>query len=63
MSYYTNQLLKLEPDDVYYQSIILFDGKGNKTFQLDLNIESIPVLIDFLMNEQKRLELIKQKGI
>lgn len=57
--YYTDELKILSPDDTYSQSIVIHDGQGNKTKFLSLNRDSIPILIEFLDNELKRLGGLK----
>ena len=47
-NYYKNQLSKLNLDQEYTTSLKIFDGHGKSTNQMDLNTESIPVLIEFL---------------
>jgi len=47
-NYYESQLSKLKPESEFPTSIKIFDGEGNQTNQMDLNAESIPVLIEFL---------------
>lgn len=47
-NYYESQLKELNTKSEYPLSIKLFDGEGGNTKQLDLNEESIPVLIEFL---------------
>lgn len=61
-AYYVVELNVLKPDDTYSQSVVVYDGQGNKTKTLSLNAESIPVLIDFLNAELKRLESIKKES-
>lgn len=58
-NYYKDQVSNLRPDDQFNQSIVVYDGQGNKTKTLALNEESIPVLLEFLQNELKRLESLK----
>lgn len=54
MNYYKNQLDGLEDSD-YFKKIVISDSDGNRTKTMDLNNESIPVLIDFLNREAVRL--------
>lgn len=54
MNYYKNQLDKIK-DTEYFKTIIITDGEGNKTKNVSLNTESIPILIKYL-----DLELEKQ---
>jgi len=44
-NYYQNQLGALKGDHI---RIKLFDDTGNKTNMLDLNLESIPQIIEYL---------------
>ena len=55
-NYYESQLKNLENGE-YFKSIKVFDGNGNSTKQLDLNKESIPVIIEFLTQELVKLKL------
>jgi hypothetical protein len=57
--YYKDQLKRLKNGE-YQKSLKLFDGNGNATNQMDLNIDSIPVLIQFL---QKELKLAKKAKV
>jgi hypothetical protein len=52
--YHREQLIKLKKSE-YFKSIKVFDGEGNSTKQLALNVESIPVIIKFLEKELKQL--------
>lgn len=54
-NYYESQLEKLKESE-YPMSIKLYDGKGNQTNQIDINIKSIPVLLKFLQNKAKVLK-------
>lgn len=54
-NYYKNQLSKLNLDQEYPTSLKIFDGHGKSTNQMDLNTESIPVLIEFLKSLQDTL--------
>lgn len=58
-NYYESELNQLKPDDTYSQSVVIYDGQGGKTKTLSLTSESIPVLIQFLKKEAKRIQ--KQK--
>lgn len=55
MNYYKEELKKLK-DSEYFKNLIVSDDQGSKTKTLSINLESIPVLIEFLKKEQKRLE-------
>jgi hypothetical protein len=55
-NYYKNQLAKLKPDGEYPVSLKLYDGQGSSTNQMDLNTDSIPVLIEFLKSVQDSLD-------
>lgn len=46
--YYSDQLAKLNLNTDYYLTIVLSDGEGNITNNLNLNKESIKVLKAFL---------------
>ena len=63
-NYYKHELEQLKNSE-YFKSIKLFDGIGNNTNQMNLNVESIPILIKFLERElvfQKQIEKeLKQK--
>lgn len=59
-NYYESELTKLKTSE-YYKSIQVLDGQGNTTKHLDLNIESIPVLLKFLSIELKRLSQKENK--
>lgn len=59
-NYYESELSQLKPDNEYSQSMVISDGQGNKTKTLALNSESIPVLIDFLKKEAKRIKKTKK---
>jgi hypothetical protein len=50
-SYYASELKALK-DGNFPKSVKIFDGEGNQTKQLDLNAESIPVLIEYLKREK-----------
>lgn len=54
--YYENELKKLTPDNEYFQNLIISDSQGNKTKTLSLNIESIPVIMEYLSKEMQRLQ-------
>lgn len=58
--YYKEQLRKLKSDNVYNFGIVVSDSDGNKTKQMNLNVESIEVLQVWLNKEFKRLT--KNKG-
>jgi hypothetical protein len=45
-NYYKNELQRLELGE-YPASVVIYDGQGNKTKQLDLNRESITELLVF----------------
>jgi len=60
MTYHKDQLNKLI-DVEFNKSVVVFDGSGNKTKQMDINLESIPILIEFLKKEEKRLKLLENK--
>jgi len=53
-SYYRNELARLQTSE-YAKTVLLSDGEGNKTKTLDLNLESIPVLLEYLNKELTRL--------
>lgn len=59
-NYYKEQFLMLTNDPHinfgYFPSIVIYDNRGNKTKQVDLNLESIPLLIDQLKRLAKQLE-------
>lgn len=55
MSYYKKELETLKNSE-YFKTVILSDGIGNKTRNLNLNAESIPEVIEFLKKELKRLK-------
>lgn len=55
-NYYKDQLDRLKPDNKQHQSIKLFDGQGNSTNQMDLNLESIDVLLKYLQKEKQRIK-------
>lgn len=59
MSYYKNQLKRLETSE-FYKSIKLFDGQGNETNNMDLNLESLNDIIKYLRNE--KIRLLNKKG-
>lgn len=47
MNYYEHELGKLQGSS-YPFSVQLYDGLGNKTKTLDLNRESVPVIIEWM---------------
>ena len=53
-NYYKNQLDNLDKERAKH--IRLGDDFPNSTHFLDLNLESLPILIEFLKEELKRLE-------
>jgi len=53
--YYKNQLDQLK-DSEYNKNIVISDSIGTKTKTLDLTLESIKVLIDWLNEEKSKLE-------
>lgn len=55
-SYYKNELKRLVTDNEYNQSVIISDSQGNKTKTLSLNVESIPVIMEYLSKELQRLQ-------
>ena len=55
MNYYKKELDNLKNTE-YYKSIIITDNSGQKTKNLDINLESIPEFIKFLKKEEKRLK-------
>lgn len=59
-TYHKRQLEKLKDNEIYNKSVKFWDGLGQHTNQLDLTLESIPVLIEFLKNESKRLKKISK---
>lgn len=59
-NYYQDQLNRLK-DVEYFKSVKVFDGNGEHTKQMDLNIESIPTLIEFLTKELTRLQSLDTK--
>ena len=61
MSYYKNELNRLK-DSEYFKSVKLFDGNGENTKQMDLNSESIPVLIEFLQKELKKNKVLQKEA-
>ena len=54
-SYCTGELAKLK-DSEYNKSVIIWDGYGNKTWEISLNEETIPILIRYLLEELKLKE-------
>jgi len=54
-AYYVSQLQNLKRGE-YARSIKVWDGEGSHTNQMDLNVNSIPVLIEFLKAELKRIK-------
>lgn len=54
-NYYVNQLEQLK-DSEYYKTIKLVDSFGNTTKVLNLNSDSIPVLISYLKKELERVK-------
>ncbi len=54
-NYYQSELERLVFDPTYNTSIKIFDPSGVSTKQLDLTLESIPVLIKYLEAEKQRL--------
>lgn len=59
-NYYESELSQLKPDDTYSQAVVIHDGQGGKTKTLSLTSESIPVLIQFLKKEAKRIQKLKK---
>ena len=55
-NYYELELERLQDNDDLPKSLIVYDGMGGKTKQLNITLESIQVLIDFLLDEQERLQ-------
>jgi hypothetical protein len=53
-NYYSSEFSQLI-DSEYFKSIKVYDGTGTSTKQLDLNLDSIPVLMKFLSKELKKL--------
>jgi len=49
MNYYERQLAKLEIEHDYDLMIKVLDNRGNFTYCMNLNDESIPVLIGYLL--------------
>lgn len=47
-NYYKDQLSALSKDSDYPMSVVLSDGQGNRTKQINLNTESIPEVTSFL---------------
>lgn len=62
-AYYVSEIALLKPNNVYSQSIVIYDGQGGKTKFLSINEKSIPVLIEFLKNESKRIKKHKKESI
>jgi hypothetical protein len=59
-NYYQSQLDNLTDSEYNKNAIlVLSDGQGNKTNNLCLNVESIPILISYLKKELKRLKKVK----
>lgn len=54
-NYYDVELKRLENSE-NLKSVKVYDGLGHSTNQLDLNTESIVVLIEFLNSELERLK-------
>lgn len=52
IKYYQNQLKKLQNTEYGY-SLVIYDGEGNKTNQMNLNRESIQALIMFFKQLEK----------
>lgn len=52
IKYYQNQLKKLQKTEYGY-SLVIYDGEGNKTNQMNLNRESIQALIMFFKQLEK----------
>ena len=61
-NYYSNQLKRLEHDPDFFKTVKLHDSNGNATKNMDLNLDSIPVLIAFLKTELARLDSNLTKG-
>ena len=61
MNYYKNQLDRLTETE-FFKSLKVYNGDGKNTNQMGINLESIPVLIDFLKTEEKRLKQIKKES-
>lgn len=51
--YYSNELNRLKLDSIYSPKVQISDSEGNKTKTLDVNLESIPVLITWLKKVAK----------
>ena len=49
--YIEHQLAKLNPSLRYNQSIMLFDGNGNKTNQLGISLEQYNKIVAILKGE------------
>ena len=49
-SYCTGELAKLKNSE-YNKSLIIWDGSGNKTWEISLNKGTIPILIRYLLDE------------
>ena len=56
MSYYKTQLNRLEHSDQYYKSVEIRDGMGGNTNCLNLCLDSIGDIIEYLEMEQERLK-------
>ncbi len=48
--YYIMQLDKLK-NSIFQHSLIIYDGVGNKTKTMNINNESIPILIKWLLDQ------------
>jgi hypothetical protein len=60
-SYHQSQLKRLMPSE-YNASVKVFDGNGNSTNQMDLNQESIPILIKYLEAKLEDLKRVETKS-
>lgn len=59
--YYKNQLLKLKSDNVKYVKLTGFNG--NETNFMNVNLESVDEIINYLKEEKKRLVKIQKQQI
>jgi len=58
-NYYKSELNRLKDSTENYKAVMFNDGKGERTHYLNLNQESIPIIIKSLEKELKRLKKLK----
>ena len=58
-NYYQSELSQLEDNSGYFKTIIVSDGFGQSTKTLDLNKESIDVLVKWLKKERFKLSKLE----